>query len=193
MSDPGLAYADTPVQILVLGDRADVFERILSNFASDRVAAYRASDLPGHADRLARNSLTGVVLAVDAVAVQHRKEQKLVAQKLTEKLHTLLPMLAQPAQVLVLARGDDPRSQAKIDRMLATVIGRAHHEATTRYGMNLSINALDISGSVDASLIADRVVELFDTREQVSTGQVLEYEEIVDQTIRCALALRFLY
>ncbi len=186
-------YASTPAQILVLGDQAEIFDRVFASLAAEGVAAYRASDLSPDAGLLLQRGLTGVVLAIDAVVLPHKKEQKVLAQALTDKLHGLLPLLAQPAQMLVLARGGEDSSGVKLDRMLTSVIGRISQEATTEYGVNLSINALDVTGTVDAALIAERVIELFDTREEIATGQVLDYDEIVGQSIRCALALRFVY
>ncbi|MET0887731.1 MAG: hypothetical protein ABWX92_14925, partial [Mycetocola sp.] len=78
-------------------------------------------------------------------------------------------------------------------REIQSVIGRISGQATNEYGVNLTINAVDITGDVDTALIARRAAELFDAREEVTTGELLDYTEIEGQTIGCALALRFVY
>jgi hypothetical protein len=78
-------------------------------------------------------------------------------------------------------------------REVQSVIARISGQATNEYGVNLTINAVDITGDVDTALIARRAAELFDVREEVTTGELLDYTEIEGQTIGCALALRFVY
>ncbi|MET1051193.1 MAG: hypothetical protein ABWX65_01000 [Mycetocola sp.] len=186
-------YADTPTRILVLGHDGDTFDAVVADLVDHGVDTVRSTEISQCADSLCDTQATGVVLMIDAAELSGRASRKELAGSLTSTLHGLLPLLAQPAQVLVLARGSDASSKSRLDKEVLSVITRISREATNEYGMNLSINAVDITGDVDTALVARRATELFNAREDVSTGEVLDYAEIKGQTIGCALALRFVY
>lgn len=186
-------YAGTATRILVLGDEDATFEAIVDGLTQHGVDTVRAVEVSTCVDSLRESQATGVVLSIDAAALSERSARKELAMTLSGTLHRLLPLLAQPAQVLVLARGTDASHKARMDKEILSVITRVSRQATNEYGMNLSINAVDITGTVDTSLVARRATELFDAREEVTTGEVLDYSEITGQTIGCALALRFVY
>ncbi|MET0842912.1 MAG: hypothetical protein ABWY23_03635 [Mycetocola sp.] len=189
----GTDYGIAPNRVLVLGDADSTFEAILGEFAHHGVDAVRAHEISACAASLHENKATGVVLMIDAAGLSARAARKELAQTLFGTLRRLLPLLAQPAQVLVLARGTDVAQKSRMDREVQSVIGRISGQATNEYGVNLTINAVDITGDVDTALIARRAAELFDAREEVTTGELLDYTEIEGQTIGCALALRFVY
>lgn len=192
-STGGTCYAGTATRVLVLGDEDATFAAIVDGLTQHGVDTVRATDVSACVDSLRKSQATGVVLSIDAAALSERSARKELASKLSGTLHRLLPLLAQPAQVLVLARGTDASHKARMDKEILSVITRVSRQATNEYGMNLSINAVDITGTVDTSLVARRATELFDAREEVTTGEVLDYSEITGQTIGCALALRFVY
>ncbi|AWB85229.1 hypothetical protein C3E77_00250 [Mycetocola zhujimingii] len=189
----GSSYAEATPRVMVLGDEGGAFEAIVSELSEHGVDTIRAREISACAASLHENEATGVVLTVDTAGLGDRRARKEFASTLSATLHTLLPLLAQPAQVLVLARGSDISLKASLDREVVSVITRTSRQATNEYGMNLSINAVDITGDVDAALVAHRAAELFGAREEVSTGEVLDYAEIESQSIACALALRFVY
>ena len=189
----GTRYAETPTRVLVLGDDGGTFEAIAAELAAHGVDTVRANEISACVESLRQNQATGVVLTIDAEGLSTRAARKQLASSLSETLHRLLPLLAQPAQVLVLARGTDASHKSRLDTEILSVITRVSRQATNEYGMNLSINAVDITGTVNTALVARRATELFDAREEVTTGEVLDYSEIEDQTIGCALALRFVY
>ena len=189
----GSSYAEATPRVLVLGDGGGTFDAIVTELSEHGVDTVRASEISSCAASLNENEATGVVLTVDSDSLGDRRSRKEFAATLSGTLHTLLPLLAQPAQVLVLARGSDVSLKARLDKEVVSVITRTSRQATNEYGMNLSINAVDITGDVDAALVAHRAAELFNGREEVSTGEVLDYVEIEGQSIGCALALRFVY
>lgn len=189
----GSSYAEATPRVVVLGDGGGTFDAIVSELSEHGVDTVRAPEISSCVASLNENEATGVVLTVDTAGLADRKARKEFATTLSSTLHTLLPLLAQPAQVLVLARGSDVSLKARLDREVVSVITRTSRQATNEYGMNLSINAVDITGDVDAGLVAHRAAELFDGHEEVSTGEVLDYAEIESQSISCALALRFVY
>jgi hypothetical protein len=182
-----------PNQVLVLGDADATFEAILDELGHHGVDAVRAQEISSCAASLHQHKATGVVLTIDAASLSARSARKELAQSLFRTLHRLLPLLAQPAQVLVLARGTDASQKSRMGREVQSVIGRISRQATNEYGVNLTINAVDITGDVDTAIVARRAAELFDAREEVTTGELLDYTEIEGQTIGCALALRFVY
>lgn len=186
-------YGTAPNRVLVLGDADSTFEAILGELAHHGVDAVRAHEISACAASLHENKATGVVLTIDAASLADRAARKDLAKTLFGTLRRLLPLLAQPAQVLVLARGTDASQKVRMDREVQSVIARISRQATNEYGVNLTINAVDITGDVDTALVARRAAELFDAREEVTTGELLDYTEIEGQTIGCALALRFVY
>ncbi|GGE96907.1 hypothetical protein [Mycetocola zhadangensis] len=189
----GSSYAEATPRVLVLGEGGGTFDAIVTELSDHGVDTVRASEISSCAASLKENEATGVVLTVDTTSLSDRRTRKEFATTLSSTLHDLLPLLAQPAQVLVLARGTDVSLKSRLDREVVSVITRTSSQATNEYGMNLSINAVDITGDVDAALIAHRAAELFNGREEVLTGEVLDYAEIEGQSIGCALALRFVY
>ncbi|MCP2032969.1 hypothetical protein L1277_003082 [Okibacterium sp. HSC-33S16] len=189
----GSSYAEATPRVLVLGDDGGTFDAIVSELSEHGVDTVRASEIAACAASLNEHEATGVVLTVDTASLADRRARKEFATTLSGTLHRLLPLLAQPAQVLVLARGADVSLKSRLDKEVVSVITRTSRQATNEYGMNLSINAVDITGDVDAALVAHRAAELFNGREEVSTGEVLDYSEIEAQSIGCALALRFVY
>jgi hypothetical protein len=189
----GSSYAEATPRVLVLGDGGGTFDAIVTELSDHGVDTVRASEISTCASSLQENEATGVVLTVNTASLSDRRTRKEFASTLSATLHTLLPLLAQPAQVLVLARSSDVALKSRLDKEVVSVITRTSRQATNEYGMNLSINAVDITGEVDAALVAHRAAELFNGREEVSTGEVLDYVEIEGQSIGCALALRFVY
>ncbi|MFU8947307.1 hypothetical protein ACLRGF_11305 [Mycetocola zhadangensis] len=189
----GSLYAEAAPRVLVLGDDGGSFDAIVTELSDHGVETVRANEISTCAESLKKHEATGVVLTVDTASLADRRARKEFAATLSETLHRLLPLLAQPAQVLVLARGTDVSLKARLDKEVVSVITRTSRQATNEYGMNLSINAVDITGEVDPALVAHRTAELFNGREEVSTGEVLDYAEIEGQSIGCALALRFVY
>jgi hypothetical protein len=192
-SSSGTDYGTAANRVLVLGDADSTFEAILGELTHHGVDAVRAQEISACAASLHENKATGVVMTIDAESLAARAARKELAQTLFGTLRRLLPLLAQPAQVLVLARGTDVSQKVRMDREVQSVIGRISRQATNEYGVNLTINAVDITGDVDTALVARRAAELFDAREEVTTGELLDYTEIEGQTIGCALALRFVY
>ncbi|GHD46786.1 hypothetical protein D9V29_09140 [Mycetocola manganoxydans] len=186
-------YGTAPNRILVLGDADTTFDAVFGELANHGVDAVRAHEISACAASLHANKATGVVLTIDAASLAERSARKELARSLTGTLHKLLPLLAQPAQVLVLARGTDETQKSRMDKEIQSVIGKISRQATNEYGVNLTITAVDITGNVDTTVIARRAVELFDAREEVTTGELLDYTEIENQSIGCALALRFVY
>ena len=186
-------YGSAPNRVLVLGDADATFEAILDELSTHGVDAVRAHEISACVSSLHENKATGVVLTIDAASLAARSARKQLARTLFGTLHRLLPLLAQPAQVLVLARGTDVSQKVRMDREIQSVIGKISRQATNEYGVNLTINAVDITGEVDTALVARRAAELFNAREEVTTGELLDYTEIEGQSIGCALALRFVY
>jgi hypothetical protein len=192
-SSAGTDYGIDANRVLVLGDADATFEAILDELGDHGIDTVRAHEISACAASLSEDKATGVVLTIDAASLSDRSARKELAQTLFATLRRLLPLLAQPAQVLVLARGTDDSQKSRMDTAIQSVIGRISGQATNEYGVNLTINAVDITGDVDTALVARRAAELFKAREEVTTGELLDYTEIEGQTIGCALALRFVY
>ncbi|GAB3618560.1 hypothetical protein GCM10027416_31170 [Okibacterium endophyticum] len=135
--------------------------------------------------------LGGAVVGVDIDDIPKRRELTKRTKALGTDLHLLLPFLTDSAPILVIAYANDRIIASRLDELLATTLRKVHTEAELERACQITVNALDVTGSMDYRLAASRIVDFFERQDIPVSGELISAQQIQNQSLCSALASNF--
>lgn len=167
---------------------------IVGTDAADRAEALRAhSRVP--VSVFTENSaparpFTTVLVFADAPGELSWRDWFAEMKQTEESFDRILPRLANPAKLLVIgtSSGIGERERAASREFLSDVTTGVGAYATTEFGLDLSVNAVEVPPRGDDRLLLERLARFAEHGHVAADGHVLAREEIAHDSLAVALA-----
>lgn len=167
---------------------------IVGSNAADRAHALRArTRVPVSVfteNSTPERPFTTVLIFADAPAQLSWRDWFAEMKQSEESFDRILPRLANPAKLLVVgySSGVHERDRAASREFLSDLTTGVGAYATTEFGLDLSVNAVEVPPHGDDQLLLARLARFAEHGHIAADGHVITFEEVEEDSISVAIA-----
>ncbi len=134
---------------------------------------------------------TTVLIFVEANAEVSWQDWLTEMEQTAESIDRIFPRLANPAKLLLIGHSPDQRAHIRhrSQGFLTDLTNGFGAYATTEFGLDASVNAIEVPPTAESQLLVVRLAEFVEHGHVAADGHVIAVEDIEEQSLAVAISM----